>query len=301
MRAAIDVGSNTVRMLIAEVADGQLIETVYARRITRLAGGLGADGQLALNSMARTLAALKEFRGQLDRHGVEQVRAVGTAALRRASNRSVFLDQVRRATTLSLDIISGDEEARLMTRGLLSVVKPRPRAVLAMDIGGGSTELVCLIDEQIRFQHSYPLGVVTLAENFTAVASRQSAIRDMLKDFFVSLARFGIKAQNLTIIGTAGTVTTLAAIRLELTPYDANAVNNLILKRDWLSGLQTRLEPLSPAQREALIGMEPGRGDLILPGLEIILALLNACGQNRLVVADAGLLEGVLLEMQTQF
>lgn len=298
MNAVIDVGSNTVRLLIGECRDGILQSCRYHRRITRLAGAISADNMLAEASMSRTIAALQSYSEILESQGVTEVKAVGTAALRRAANRPEFIDRVRLQTGIAIDVIDGLEEARLMATGALSVIDPRPESALIIDIGGGSTEFVCVIDEQVVFQKSYPMGVVQLCEEFTDRESRHTYIKSILSDLQEQLEQKQLATDHLQLIGTAGTITTLAAIDLKMTQYDPALINNHHLDFVWLNETLTHLCSLTDTQREELDGMEKGRGDLIVPGLEIVCRLVEMFRRDKLIVADSGLMEGALLDLQ---
>lgn len=296
MQAAIDVGSNTVRMLIGECRDNILYPEKYYRSISRLAGGFSPQNELAVESMERTLDVLNRFSKILNSVGVADVRVVGTAALRRAVNRQLFVDRVQAETGLVLETIDGAEEARLMARGVLSVVQPAPAAAIIFDIGGGSTEFVCVQQGMIKFQQSYALGVVQLSEDFSTDGQRKDYVTQVISQFVAMLTGHDLLDQRYQLIGTAGTLTTLAAMHLQLAEYDARLINNHLIPAGYLQTLQLKLQAMSEFERENLIGMEKGRGDLILPGLEIVLQLLTQFELKELKIADSGLLEGVLLE-----
>lgn len=296
MQAAIDIGTNTVRLLLGTVVEGHICSPQYRQTITRLGGGMTKQEGLTPEAMERTLFALQQFSQIIHPFSPETLRVVGTEALRRATNAAEFVGRVRQATGFEIDIISGAEEARLTTCGVLSVLRPLPTRSLVVDIGGGSTEFILLEGQQLQFEKSFPLGVVALAED-TDPARRQrniaSHIKALLHDLF--LLRQGACLPRLELIGTAGTMTTLAALALGMRVYDRNQVNNFILQQSWLQQTLRELTQLTPQQREQLPGIEPGRGDLILPGLAIVLALLQAFAADRILVSDAGLLEGLLL------
>lgn len=301
MLASIDVGSNTVRMLIGSIEQGRLCPERYERAITRLGGGF-IDGEgLAPASMERTLAALAEFAEILPRYPLKAVRMVGTAALRRAENRAEFVAQVARWTGLELEIIDGNREARLSARGVLAALDPRPAVTLIVDIGGGSTELVLVEGTQVRFRDSYPLGVVRLCEEQAGAAARRAAIDAVLDRFSAELAAAGqlelLRSAACELVGTAGTVTTLAAIDQQMEEYDWRKVNNYRLALETLSEQYALLKPLTVQQRERLPGLEAGRGDLIMPGIEVLLALARRFSRPQIRVSDFGLLEGILLEL----
>jgi len=298
MPAAIDVGSNTVRMLIGDCHDRRLRPVAYYRRITRLGGRYQEGEGLAPDSMERTLSALEDFSRILQEQAITRVRAVATAALRRAENRQLFLLQTAARTSFNLDIIAGDEEAVLTARGVLSVLNPVPETALIVDIGGGSTELILTKAGQILFRRSYPIGVVRLCEEFKSDRERQLFITQTLDDFLqdVRLGELaGMLSESTQLIGTAGTVTTLAAIFQRMTAYDRHKINNSILSHDWLREIGKLLLPLSVPERERFPGLEEGRGDLILPGLQLLISLMEKGCWKTLKVADSGLLEGVLL------
>lgn len=293
--ATVDVGSNTVRMLVGTCGAGRLQPYLYDRHITRLGGGFTPTTGLSAASMARTIVALKDFSDILKNNQAQCLRAVGTAALRRAANRQQFIDQVYRQTGIGIEIITGDEEARLTAIGVLSVISPRPDNAVIVDIGGGSTELICLLDGRVCAQQSYPLGVVRLAEEYPDRRQRQQAIDAVLMDFRSIVQHRLLPSAPLVLIGTAGTMTTLAAMDLKLTHYDPEVINNHQLSMTWMHTLYHQLESLSVSEREQLPGMEQGRGDLILPGLQLATAIAQSMRVSHLKVADAGLLEGTFL------
>ncbi len=293
--AVIDVGSNTVRMLIAGCPDGSPEFYTYERCITRLAGGFDPVTGLSAAARQRTLEALCRFAGRLRQEKIPCLRAVGTAAVRRAPNRQQFIDEVRQGCGLQIEVIDGDEEARLMTAGILSVVRPAPQRAVLLDIGGGSTEIVASEQGRVVFQQSYPVGVVRLVEDCPTPEQRQKPIDAMATAFVRACPWQRLPGSPLVLIGTAGTVTTLAAMHLELSRYDAAVINNHRLPADWIQQLYARFLQLSPDERENLPGMEPGRGDLLPAGMEIILALAERLGVDQITVSDAGLLEGLSL------
>ncbi len=297
MYAAIDIGSNSLRMLLGDVRDKIILPYHYYREITRLAGNCSVQTGLDEAALEKTLTTLKSFKKIISTHDVNQVRAVGTAALRNAKNRQLLIDAVVSTTGLTIEVIDGEEEALLTTLGVLSVIDPLPAAAIVVDIGGGSTELVCIVDGQILLQKSYPLGVVRLCEGFFSVAQRQQKIDTTVLQFVESLKLHGLANNKYHLIGTAGTITTLAAIHLQLKEYNSALINNHELSAGWLTKLQSKLECIPTAERENIIGMEEGRGDLILPGLQIILTLMKQFQPPTLKVADSGLLEGIMLRL----
>ena len=295
MFAAIDIGTNTIRMLLAEVGPEGLAPVRYERCITRLGGGLCPVKGLAPDARERTLCALRAMKSQLDAHNVRRIRAVGTQALRLAANGAAFVHRIRQELDIDVEIISGDEEARLSAHGVREALHPSPPSCLIFDIGGGSTEFILLEGDQRRFARSYPLGVVRLAESPEDSVKVIDGILDRLGD---DLREAGVEvAETTALVGTAGTVTTIAALDLEMTDYDWRRVNNHRVSRDRVEDFLDGLRPLAVAEREQLPGMEKGRGDLIVPGLTIVAGLLRKFGKREIIISDFGLLEGIVLDL----
>ncbi|PKN13091.1 MAG: exopolyphosphatase [Deltaproteobacteria bacterium HGW-Deltaproteobacteria-4] len=297
MKAAIDIGSNSVRLLLGEVVGEQVVPHQYFRHITRLAGGYDPQSGLAAAARARTLSALEAFAQLLDQTKPVCTRAVATEAVRRAVNGEQFVADVLAHTGISVEIINGDEEAALSSAGVLSGLQPPPLEALIFDIGGGSTELIVIKDRQRLWQKSYPLGVVSLAEtpNPELVIAEMLAV--LADDLRVAGFHSLLAGADCELVGTAGTVTTLAAFDLAMTEYDWQRINNYLLSRSALLSLYQRLLPLSAAERELLPGIEKGRGDLIVHGADIVLALMQLLDKDELRISDFGLLEGTLLSM----
>jgi exopolyphosphatase/guanosine-5'-triphosphate,3'-diphosphate pyrophosphatase len=297
MRAVIDIGTNTIRMLLGDCRNGILAPESYHRQITRLGGNFSPQTGLSAASMDRALVTLQSYQDIIDAAGVSQVRAVATAALRSANNRDFFLAAVVASTGINIEVIIGEEEARLTTLGVLSVIDPIPKSAIVIDIGGGSTELICIVDGKNHLQKSYPLGVVSLCEGYTSAAQRQLSIDAVILQFSQSLQQVGMAEIPFQLIGTAGTITTLAAIHLQLKEYNQDLINNHVLTMNYLYKLRQELELISVPERERIIGMEAGRGDLILPGLQILLTLMQQFQFSTIKVSDCGLLEGLMLQL----
>lgn len=298
MKAAIDVGSNTVRLLLGEVMDGRVVPSLYQRRITRLGGGYVPEYGIAQDAAERTLQALEEFAEIIASKSPEQIRAVGTEAIRRACNSSEFVKAVVERTGIRLEILAGEEEARLSACGVLNALEPIPSFCLVIDIGGGSTEFIFLQNGHAIFHTSYRLGVVTLAESNNPSASIRRQIGLLVDD----LDKAGILDQACApaceLVGTAGTITTIAAIDMGMAVYDWRRVNNYILHQGHIEATQRQFIVMTPHEREAVSGMEKGRGDLIVHGIEIVLELMKVFNKKTLKVSDFGLLEGVLLSIR---
>lgn len=300
MLAAIDAGSNTLRLLIGETDGRSVTPHSYYRRITRLAGDFSEVEGLSHEARERTLSAFKEFAAICQREGVTTCTSVGTAAFRKAVNGQAFADEISNSCGINLNIIDGDEEASLMTAGVLSALNPVHEASLIIDIGGGSTEFVLCSGCRLLWQTSIPLGVVTLTEKFEP-ATRVKSIEESIEQLFVVIEKHLSAAEiplgDLHLVGTAGTVTTLAALDMQMSEYDWRRVNNYPISQSSIEQWQSVLQPLSPSEREQLPGMEEGRGDLIMAGMEIILVAMKKLGSSVLTVSDFGILEGLLLSL----
>ena len=300
MLASIDVGSNTVRLLLGAIDSGKIVPHLYVRRITRLKGGQTDQG-LAQSAMERTLSVLKEFATIIDQHQPVSVRAVGTEALRSAANSREFVSQVLDETGLNLEIIDGGEEAVLTAAGALSGITVSSEAVLVFDIGGGSTEFILSCNGEVFFRKSCQLGVVDLAETLPLIDNRckkiQATITLLIAEITPVIQQLGISMQDLKLIGTAGTATTIAAMDMQMIEYDWRRVNGYSLDIGTIEAMYYRLAALTTAERELLPGMEEGRGDLIPAGIEITLEIMRQFHSEKLTISDFGLLEGVLLKM----
>jgi len=298
MYASIDVGTNTLRLLIGQVSDSKVIPETYFRGITRLGGGFTSQAGLSDTAMLRTVEKLVEFSEILRSQDIAAVNAVATEALRRASNATYFQEVVHERSGINLEIIPGELEARLSCAGVLSGLNNVPEHLLIFDIGGGSTEFVYVEAGKPVFFKSYPLGTVMLCEHHPGEIAQQAHIDRTLRNLQRDLELSGFDyplPEGVVPVGTAGTVTTLAAIDMKMERYDWSRVNNYRLDSIALQVIADKLSSLSVHEREELSGMEKGRGDLILPGLKITESILDFCCAEELMVSDFGLLEGGLL------
>ena len=307
--AAIDLGTNTVRLLVGEADGAGGYRPVLATQaITRLGEGLLAEGQLQPEPVRRTLAVLGQYRDQAERQGASRLEVVGTSAVRRARNREAFLDQVRLEAGLAIRVISGEEEARLTLLGVRAAISLGERPFVMMDIGGGSAEFVLADGNGIRASVSTGLGVVVLTEAHLPTdppspreldAVRAVALGELTRQRAGSLRALEGEREAGTprFVGTAGTVTTLAAIDLALKTYDPDLVNGHLLSRARVAALGAMLAAMPLARRRQLPGLEPQRADVIVAGAIVTLAAMDALGFPEMIVSDGGLREGILLDL----
>jgi exopolyphosphatase / guanosine-5'-triphosphate,3'-diphosphate pyrophosphatase len=310
--AAIDLGTNNCRLLIARPAGENFIVIDAFSRVVRLGEGLAQTGRLSQPAMDRALSALQVCADKLCRRSVQLARSVATEACRRADNGSEFIERVRRETGIALDIISAREEARLAVLGCHILLEPGHGPAMIFDIGGGSTELV-LIDSTVPVPRildwqSVPWGVVSLTETCgpegdtdAERAARYIRMRELVSDSFApfsdraALVRAGRKGDApLRLLGTSGTVTTLASLHLDLPQYDRRAVDGLIVPADSMRAISRRLSSLSIDKRRELPCIGRERADLVVAGCAILEAILDVWPADRLGVADRGIREGIL-------
>jgi exopolyphosphatase / guanosine-5'-triphosphate,3'-diphosphate pyrophosphatase len=309
--AALDLGSLTVRLAVAEPAPaGGFRVLVHRREITGLGQDLSATGELAPEGMARTLKALATFQTVMSAQNVEVCRAVGTQALRQARNREDFLAQAHNSLGLTVEVLAPAEEARLSLTGVLSVLNPEflTAPVVVFDVGGGSSEFALVRPGQEPVFASLPLGVLTLSQarplgdppQPDRVAALKQDLITQLTAFFEQSLKPEFQGPP-RLVGTAGAVTTLAAMQLKLPAYDPKVINNAVLTRAQVARLAELVAGLPEAERARLPGLEPAKAGVMVAGALIVLAILEVWRQDLLVVIDAGLLEGVLQEMTRNF
>lgn len=294
--AAIDFGTNTARLLVAvRSADG--IEPVRVEReVVRLGGGFTDECGLSVEAMGRGLACLHRFSEIISGYGVKQVRASATSAVRDAVNGREFVDTVFQETGIKLVVIDGDTEARLTLNGVLSGLDSKSGTLVVLDVGGGSTEFTVSSHGTPVFIKSMPVGVVRLTEGFHTSNEMIERVRSVIDGLEQDLSSSGIRVSGESeLVGTAGTATTIAAIKLEMVDYDYRKVNNFTVSRGDIAEIFQRLSPLDPQERLLIKGMEKGREDLIIAGLIIMMSVMDRFGFNRLKVSDFGLLEGLAL------
>jgi exopolyphosphatase/guanosine-5'-triphosphate,3'-diphosphate pyrophosphatase len=300
--AAIDVGTNTVRLLVAESAGPGHCRALYEdQAITRLGEGFGAARTLGREPMQRTLGVVVRYADVARAFGAQHISAVGTAAARDARNRPEFVAEVERAAGLRLEILSGEREAALMLRGVLAGLGLGRERVLVVDVGGGSTEFVMAAGGAPERLVSLRLGVVPLTERYLKCNPPRTweliKLEGAIADGLVGLQERLGEVRGRLCAGTGGTATTLAAIDMGLREYDARRVNGYRLYRRRLTELYRWLSRMTLESRRRVPGLEPDRADVIVAGAAIVLQAMEALGFSEVKVSDGGLREGVLLEL----
>lgn len=304
---AIDLGTNNCRLLIARPKDGELVVIDAFSRIVRLGEGLHKTGRISQGAIDRTISALAICADKLRRRNVNLSRAVATEACRRASNSLELVDKVYAETGICLDVISAAEEARLAVLGCHNLMEPGEGPALIFDIGGGSTELMHVDisehDVVIRDWVSAPWGVVSLTEyaplrEDTAEARMASyaAMRDVTRSAFSSFADRMVQfsGQPLRLLGTSGTVTTLASVFLDLPRYDRRAVDGITVPAQAMRDISQHLAESSLFERSEISCIGRERADLVVAGCAILESIMDLWPAERVGVADRGIREGIL-------
>jgi exopolyphosphatase/guanosine-5'-triphosphate,3'-diphosphate pyrophosphatase len=296
--AAIDLGTNSLRLLIGHVDEKGSIQRVLLRRhITRLGGGFTRERGISAEALDRTIEALHEFSALLKKFCVARYRAVATSAVRDAVNGREFAAKVLEKTGIVLEIIDGRKEAMMTLRGVISGIDDSSGDLLVFDVGGGSTEYTLTRGEKPLFTRSLPLGVVRLTEGKGNREAMVEKIDRELAKLFSDIEKSGLATtvHSATLVGTAGTSTTLAAIHMKMADYDYRRVNNYLLSLDDINAILAELIPMTREERLKVPGLEKGREDLIIAGILITLKTMDKFGFRKLKASDSGLLEGLML------
>ena len=306
--AALDLGTNNCRLLIARPSGRDFTVIDAFSRVVKLGEDLAMTGRLSDAAMDRALGALSICADKLKRRNVRLARSVATEACRRAANGPAFIERVRDETGIVLDIISAEEEARLAVLGCHILLEQGEGPAVIFDIGGGSTELVLLESggriPRILDWQSVPWGVVSLTDTVgrgedthEARVTRYQRMREIVSGSFAGFADRVADAacsDDIRLLGTSGTVTTLASLHLELPHYDRKAVDGLIVPSASMREISTRLSCMSPAERSELPCIGNDRADLVVAGCAILESILDLWPAHKLGVADRGIREGIL-------
>ena len=309
---AIDLGTNNCRLLIARPSDGGFTVIDAFSRIVRLGEGLTRTGELSQDAMDRAVGALGICAEKLRRRNVSLSRSVATEACRRAKNGSEFADRVRGETGIVLDIIEPAEEARLAVLGCHKLLEPGDGPAIIFDIGGGSTELV-LVDQEggtprIRAWWSAPWGVVSLTESEGKEAlegpERVKAYMRMRERTRRAFANFATmlpeNRDGIRLLGTSGTVTTLASVHLALPSYDRRAVDGLHVPIEAMQKISSMIAEMDYDERSALPCIGNERADLVVAGCAILEAIMEIWPAKNLGIADRGIREGILRSLMAR-
>lgn len=305
--AAIDCGTNSIRLLIADVtADvtgARLRDVTRRMEIVRLGQGVDRTGRFADDALARTFAALEGYAAAIHEAGAEPVRMVATSATRDAANRDVFIDGVRSRLGVEPDVVSGDEEARLSFTGATAELDASqwPAPYLVCDIGGGSTEFVVGGPDGVHAARSVDIGCVRMTERHLhddppTAAQVAAATADIDAAIAAADADVGVRTAR-TLVGLAGSVTTVAALALGLPAYDPARIHHARISADEVHAVTTSLLAASREQRAALPVMHPGRVDVIGAGALVLDRIMTLGGFESVVVSEHDILDGIALSI----
>lgn len=315
--AALDLGTNNCRLLIARPFDKSFRVLDGYTRIVRLGEGVSQTGELSEAAMERTFEALKQCRNKLDHHQPRRMRLIATEACRAARNSGEFLDRVKSELGLDLEIVDRRTEAELAVTGCGNLIEKETEGALMFDIGGGSSELAWLdfrggrprsqsrMPASIRSWQSLPVGVVSIAEKFGGVDVTPEIFENMVHHVRGHLEQFRgrhklremIKNHDVHLIGTSGTVTTLAGLHLGLERYERSKVDGLWMRNEELVDTMRVLLSMSYEKRRNHPCIGKDRADLVIPGCAIFEAIRREWQTDRLRVADRGLREGILISL----
>jgi exopolyphosphatase / guanosine-5'-triphosphate,3'-diphosphate pyrophosphatase len=299
--AAIDCGTNSTRLLVADQNGDELIRLM---RITRLGQGVDRANTLAPEAIARTVDVLHEFRRSMDEFGVDRVRMVATSAVRDAQNGTVFTEAARDAVGTAPEVLSGLEEGKLAYRGASADLDPFEGDTLVVDIGGGSTEITLGRGGTVS-SVSLQLGCVRLTERFLTsnpptpdeVVATRIAIADALTWGEQRMPELLALDARRRLVGLAGTVSTLASLQLKIAAYDADRLHHATLSLSEVVDLSAMLASLSAAERSRLVGMVPGREDVILGGALVLEVVAARYQCPEVIVSEKDILDGIVLSI----
>jgi exopolyphosphatase/guanosine-5'-triphosphate,3'-diphosphate pyrophosphatase len=300
--AGIDIGTLTCRLLIAELSSiGHLKELKSDRRILRLGESVDQERRLQVDAMERVLATLTEWRRVIDDLQAYAITVVATSAVRDAANRGEFLDRVKREAGLEVEVITGEEEARRTMLGIRSGLRSGVADMLALDIGGGSTEFIRDRRDKPPIVHSMDIGVVRLSERILRHDPPTVGEVDQAREWVRSETEDAVRDMpwltEMAFVGTAGTITTLAAMAQQLPAYEPARIQNYTLTLETVKNLEQQLLSRPKDHRRGMPGLESGREEVIVAGTLILSTVMERLGHHEVLVSDLGLREGVLIDL----
>jgi exopolyphosphatase / guanosine-5'-triphosphate,3'-diphosphate pyrophosphatase len=296
--AAIDVGSNAMRMVVGEVDEAWRVNTLENIRLpVRLGQDVFSKGYLEPGTIQRAREAFLRFRHIAETHNVQQVRAIGTSAVREASNRGLLIDEIRNTSGIELDVISGEEEARLIHQAVVRTLNLKDKRTLLIDIGGGSVEVTIVMGQKIISTESYQLGTVRLLEKLETTDNSSQSFGDFVREYAEATCHrikrdFGGEKIQVCV-GTGGNVEEIGRLRQRLFKADSDRVVML----DELEALIERLNRLGYEERIQKLKLRPDRADVILPASIVLHMIAREAGVKQISIPNVGLKDGILLDI----
>ena len=305
--AAIDIGTNSTRLLITDYRNKVFFPLERKMEITRLGKGVDKNKMIPKDSAGKTLGVLSDYRCMLKDYNVKKYRTVGTSAVRKASNRDWFVSYVYENLGMRIDVINGSEEAKLGFYGAVRNMDLNNRAfkpgtggeILVLDIGGGSTEFVLGGSKcNPELIESVDMGSVSLTERFIGSGKPDTddlnKMRHYITNKFEEIIGKIKLHKSLLVIGVAGTITTLAAIDLKLKAYDTEKIHGHVLSFKRIEEIRDHLCGINLKERKKVTGLDPARADIIIGGTEIVLAILEMLGRREILVSERDILDGII-------
>ena len=294
--AAIDCGTNSIRILIADISGGKFKEVLRDMEIVRLGQGVDENKSFNPDAINRTLAAVEKFKNQLTGKGVEKIRFCATSATRDAANRDLFIDGVRQILGVEVEVIPGEEEARLSFNGATKELLQSDAPFLVVDIGGGSTEFV-YGNKEVEFAKSVDIGCVRMSERHlksqpVEMSQVAQAIIDIDKAIAQAAAVVPISTAK-TLVAVAGTATTIAAAALELETYDRYAIHLSRIPAEKVHKVSAAFQAMTKSEISKLGFMHPGRVDVITAGSLVLSRVMAATGATEFVASESDILDGM--------
>lgn len=295
--ASIDIGTNTILLLIARMVKEKVQPLLEVETIVRLGEELGRQGVLSEKAMSRAMVTLERYLNHCQTYHVGKVYAIGTSALREARNASRFLQRVKEELNLSIEVISGEEEARLSFRSATEDFPCDDKPLGVVDVGGGSTELVLGRGKDIAYWSSLPLGSVRLTERFLlSDPVREEEWREMEKSVDEALSRVSPPSEDITLVAVGGTATTLACVEQRLERFDLQRIHRFLLAREALEKQIGLYKGKSLRQRKTIPGLPASRADVILAGATILLRAMDKFNTPSVLISGHGIRHGLLYE-----
>ena len=294
--AAIDCGTNSIRLLIADISGGKFKEVLRDMEIVRLGQGVDENKSFHPDAINRTLAAVEKFKNQLAGKGVEKIRFCATSATRDAANRDLFIDGVRQILGVEVEVIPGEEEARLSFNGATKELLQSDAPFLVVDIGGGSTEFV-YGNKEVEFAKSVDIGCVRMSERHlksqpVEMSQVAQAIIDIDKAIAQAAAVVPISTAK-TLVAVAGTATTIAAAALELETYDRYTIHLSRIPAEKVHKVSAAFQAMTKSEISKLGFMHPGRVDVITAGSLVLSRVMAATGATEFVASESDILDGM--------
>ncbi|MCF0261451.1 MAG: Ppx/GppA family phosphatase [Sphaerochaetaceae bacterium] len=299
-KAIIDIGSNSIKFFVGELAEDKTITTVLdTNDIARLGEGLDATGLISPEAMERNVASVAAFAAKAKELGADQIVSVGTMALRKAGNSAEFVEKVKKACGVEVQIIPGEEEARLSYLAILSGLPLEKDADLVIfDTGGGSTEFIYGKGTELKNRFSVNLGAVRLTENYlksdpVTCDEVKATIAQIDKEF----AEAGVVGKPKMLVGMGGTVTSMGAVKHKMVKYDPNVIQGSKLTKADIDEQIAKYSKRTIEQRKELAGLQPKRADVILAGACILKVITDRLGVDSLTISDRGLRHGLAFDL----